>query len=104
MQNTKRTVILAIAAATAVAALVLGIIFTFFLPGDAAGEGRVRSRFVLGEWEGQVAVFAGDDPYPMQVFDRYVTTLPPEQQTLLAAGIPVEDAEELSVLLEDYTS
>lgn len=59
---------------------------------------------LLGEWDGQLATFAPDGSSLWQVYDVYINTLPPAEQTKLAAGIPVENETELENLLEDYTS
>jgi len=48
-------------------------------------------------------VFEGDQPFPRQVFDTYVSTLPPELQQQVRQGVAAETDAQLSVLLEDYT-
>ncbi len=59
--------------------------------------------YTIGEWEGYVAIFEGDDTYPMQVLDTAVAGLPAEQQAAVRQGVPVTQAEELYLVLEDYT-
>ena len=46
----------------------------------------------------------GRESSPDEVFDVYVSTLPPEEQQRISAGIEVADEVELARLLEDYTS
>ena len=62
------------------------------------------AAYRIGEWEGKLAVFLADSPSPDEVFDVYVSTLPPEEQQRISAGIEVADEVELARLLEDYTS
>ena len=62
------------------------------------------AAYRIGEWEGKLAVFLADSPSPNEVYDVYVSTLPPEEQQRIAAGIEVADEVELARLLEDYTS
>lgn len=104
MSSTWRSVVLAITAALLLAAVVLFVLFRFVLPREAPEDPLFEPQFVIGNWEGQVAVFRGGDAYPMQVYDVSVNALPPEEQEKVLAGIPVADAAGLSVLLEDYTS
>ena len=61
------------------------------------------AAYRIGEWEGKLAVFLADSPSPDEVFDVYVSTLPPEEQQRISAGIEVADEVELARLLEDYT-
>lgn len=103
MRTTARTVLLALAAAAAVAAVTLFLIFRFLLPTDAARHAP-PPPYTIGVWEGKVAVFEGADNYPMQIFDTDVTTLPDEQRAQVEEGVRVENAEELYLILEDYTS
>ena len=62
------------------------------------------AAYRIGEWEGKLAVFLADSPSPDEGFDVYVSTLPPEEQQRISAGIEVADEVELARLLEDYTS
>ncbi len=103
MQTTWRSVALAIAVSLLLASVALFIIFRFFIPGGAPAP-TDQPRYVIGNWEGQVAVFEGQAAYPMQVFDVYVSTLPEEERAKIQTGIPVADETQLYQLLEDYTS
>lgn len=100
MRTMGRTLLWALAVSLLLAAVVLWLVFRFVLPSDGK---TARAAYTIGEWEGQVAVFEGDQPFPRQVFDVYVETLPPEQQQQVRQGVPAEDDARLSVLLEDYT-
>ena len=103
MHTMARTILLALAASAVVAAVALFIIFRFLLPRTAARE-VPPPAYTIGVWEGKVAVFEGSDDYPMQILDTDVAGLPEEQRAQVEAGVRVERAEELYLILEDYTS
>lgn len=104
MGSTLRSVLLAIAAALLLVAVMLFVIFRFLLPAAAPEQPHNEPQFVIGSYDGQVAVFERGADYPMRVYDVSIAALPPEEQAKLQAGIPAADADALSVLLEDYTS
>lgn len=61
--------------------------------------------FVVGEWNGHLAVFENGKEPPAQWYEEvWVSSFPPEEQRRLAAGIPVSSAAELAAVLEDYTA
>lgn len=95
--------LLVFAISVLVACVILFVIVRFFMPSPQDEEGRFKPQYVIADWEGRVAVFEGDDSYPMQVYDTFVSTLPEELQQNLQQGVPVENDSRLSVLLEDYT-
>lgn len=102
MSRSWKLALWALSGALATAAVTLFLIFRFVLPPD---QPRQRTAaYTIGVWEGQVAVFEGDQPFPMQVYDSFVDALPEELRRQVLEGIPVEDKTQLSVLLEDYTS
>ena len=103
LHTTARTVILALAASAAVAATALFVIFKFLLPTKTAPY-AAPPAYTIGTWEGKVAVFEGTDDYPMQIFDTDIAGLPEQQRAQVEAGIRVQRAEELYLILEDYTS
>ena len=103
VHTTTKTIILALAASTAVAAAALFIIFRFLLPRHAARE-VPPPAYTIGAWEGKVAVFEGADNYPMQILDTDIAGLPDEQRAQVEKGVRVERAEELYLVLEDYTN
>lgn len=105
MNTTLRTVVLALAAALLLASLILFVLFRFVLPADfGKSPAAATPAYTIGVFEGQVAVFEGDSTAPMQIFDVYVHALPPEIREQLQQGVAAENADELSVLLEDFTS
>ncbi|MBQ8683366.1 MAG: hypothetical protein IJ518_02475 [Clostridia bacterium] len=102
MQQAWKMTLWALAASLAAAAVILFLVFRFVLPPqETAGR---AAPYTIRAWEGQVAVFQGDQPFPMQVFDSFVEALPEELRQKVLKGIPVEDEAQLSLLLEDYTS
>lgn len=101
MHTVWRTLLWALAVSLLLAAVVLWLVFRFVLPAD--GGGTRTPAYTIGEWEGQVAVFEGDQSFPRQVFDVYVETLPAELQQQVRQGVPADSDAQLSVLLEDYT-
>jgi len=60
--------------------------------------------YILGQWEGKLALFTPPDAYPRQVYDIYLSAFPIEEQRRLEAGIPAQNEVELAALLEDFTS
>ena len=60
--------------------------------------------FLLGIHDGKIALWKDDDPEPLRIFPYRASLLPPADQQLLKKGIPIEDAHDLSRLLEDYLS
>ena len=60
--------------------------------------------FLLGIHDGKIALWKGDDPEPVRVFPYRASLLPPADQRALKNGIPIEDAHDLSRLLEEYLS
>ena len=101
MHTVWRTLVGALAVSLLLAAVVLFVVFRYVLP---AGSGwQATPAYTIGEWQGQVAVFEGDQDFPRQVFDVYVSTLPEELQQQVRQGVPAADDAQLSVLLEDYT-
>lgn len=103
MDSVWKPVLLALAASLLVASIALFVIFRFLLPSPEERETRFKPLFVIAAWEDRVAVFEGNDTYPMQVYDTFVSTLPDELQQQLRQGVPVHSDSQLSVLLEDYT-
>ena len=97
-----KTALWALVISLAVAGAVLFILLRFVLP--QMEDSSPPPLYVIREWEGQVAVFEGDQSFPKQVFDSFVGALPPEQQRQVRQGIPVADDTQLSLLLEDLTS
>ena len=64
---------------------------------------QLEDGFVVGTWEGRLAVFALGEAQPMQVYEVYIASLPPEEQVRLREGVTVPDRPTLAALIEDYT-
>ena len=60
--------------------------------------------FILGSYNGYLALWSGDTIEPDRIYPYRVSTLPPEDQKALRRGIPAENIVELTQLLEDYLS
>ena len=71
-------------------------------PDDA--EETPAAMYLLGVWQGNVAVLEPKERLPMRVTETPVSSLPRPDQQALEQGIPVYNAEELAALLEDYGS
>lgn len=71
-------------------------------PGDA--EETPSAMYLLGVWQGNVAVLEPKERLPMRVTETPVSSLPRPDQQALEQGIPVYTAKELATLLEDYGS
>lgn len=61
-------------------------------------------KMLLGVFEGKLALFIGESPYPNTVYDFFVRNLPEEDRKLLSCGIEIYSEEQLFALLEDYMS
>lgn len=72
--------------------------------GVSESASEAEKTMYLGIFEGKLALFVGESPYPNVVYDVMVRTLPEADRIRLAEGIPVADEAELARLLEDYTS
>lgn len=66
--------------------------------------GKSGIVFILGEYQGKLAILSSDRTIAYEVFDVYIDTLPDYDRTLLSKGIEIKSAEELRSLLEDYSS
>lgn len=92
-----------------VAILITAILAAIWIcdrPATAAAEDGERvatAGQMLGEWEGRLALFEGNNTLPSQVYDVWIATLPELEQQKLKAGIVIRDDQTLWSLLEDYT-
>lgn len=107
-------------AATIAALLLTGTVVTGFfaledfferkenpLPAEtktSVSEESEPEKVLLGIFEGKLALFAGESPYPNIVYDFYVRNLPQEDRERLSEGILVSSESELDSLLEDFMS
>ncbi len=60
--------------------------------------------FILGNYNGRIALWHENSNHPVQVFPYYVHVLPPADQERLKNGIPIGSPEQLQMLLQDYLS
>jgi len=58
--------------------------------------------FMLGSYNGNLALWAGEDPEPIHTFQCRIDSLPPADQILLHRGILISNRMELIKILEDY--
>lgn len=61
-------------------------------------------QYVVGVYKEKIAIFTQGDSVPIEIFDVYVTTLPPKDQKTLRKGVYVQGKAELKRMIEDYTS
>ena len=101
MHTISKTLLWALVVSLLLSAVLLAVIFRFFLPADR--ETVPSARYTIGEWEGRLAVFEGNNPQPRQIFEVYVDALPEELRRQIKEGVAARDDAQLSVLLEDYT-
>ena len=60
--------------------------------------------FLLGIYEGKVALWRENETKPMKVFPYLASMLPKEDQKKLSKGIKIDNFSQLHKLLEDYLS
>lgn len=63
-----------------------------------------HTMWIVGIWQGYVAVFRENADLPETVLDMPVSALPEPDRSALEQGIPVSDGQALAALLEDYGS
>ena len=60
--------------------------------------------YCLREFEGELAVFRGDDPAPYRKLEVNLNLMTDEDRELLKNGITVDSEKELKRVIEDFTS
>ena len=60
--------------------------------------------YIVKEFKGNIAIFEKGKQDPFKIIEVPVSSLPIEDQNLLASGIEAHDEKELSSILEDYCS
>ena len=60
--------------------------------------------FLLGIYEGRIALWKDNDPKPYKVFPYSAGLLPRKDRETLRKGIYLENEEQLRKLVEDYLS
>jgi len=64
----------------------------------------VVSKYTIGEFNGRIAVYYGDNILPDEIYDTFLESLPVEDIEKLNIGITVYSKEDAQKLVEDYTS
>lgn len=60
--------------------------------------------YLAGIYQGQVALWRGEDPEPERIFPYSASLLPPDDQAALAHGIRIESPAALQQFLEDFAA
>ena len=60
--------------------------------------------FLLGSYQGFIALWEEGKSKPTQVYPYTVSSLPEADQALISKGIPITSRQQLQYLLEDYLS
>ena len=69
-----------------------------------ANNNRMRSGYYLGEYGGKLATYSTSSNEPIEVFDVYVSSLPPNDVKKIREGIYASNEDDLHRLVEDFTS
>ncbi len=64
----------------------------------------LAAAFLIGNYQGYIALWTGSSEKPTKVFPYSVASLPPADQARVNAGIHVDSEEELRQMVEDYLS
>lgn len=70
----------------------------------ASEQQSLKPRYLLGAYQGKLAVYIIGKKEPELVFDRFLHYLPDVDREKLEEGIEVAEYSELMRLIEDYTS
>ena len=60
--------------------------------------------FLVGTYNGRIAVWKNDDPEPFRVYPCPVYLLPKKEQDALRKGIVIADMEDVRQFLENFMS
>ena len=60
--------------------------------------------FLIGTYNGRIAVWKGDDPEPYRVYPCPVYLLPKAEREALRRGIRIDTMEDVSDFLENFLS
>ena len=58
--------------------------------------------YTVGEHDGKIAVFEGQNDEPIEITDIYISELPLKDRMLIKQGITANTDSELCRILEDY--
>lgn len=61
-------------------------------------------KYTFSAYQGKLALFENGYAMPVEIYDVYLDTLPPEEQTKIENGIFAESDVEIQKIIEDYTS
>ena len=91
---------------TAACLLLVCICAAYRMVSFAAANGycNEETEFVVASYNEKIAVFENGSIEPIEIFDVYVNSLPPEDIKAVNSGIHAYGSEELNRLIEDYTS
>ncbi len=97
-----------------VSLLIIGIFAltgSFALPKEALAaensaetETPKESIYILGIYNGKLALFNGESRYPLKIYDLWVRSLPSSDISRLEEGIKIFSEEQLFSIIEDFTS
>ncbi len=60
--------------------------------------------FLVGSYNGKIAVWKDDDPEPFRVYPCPVYLLPKKERDALTKGIRIDDMDDVSRFLENFMS
>ena len=60
--------------------------------------------FLLGNFNGRLAVWKGDDPEPYRIYPCPVYLFPKDEREALKKGIRIDSMEDLAEFLENFLS
>ena len=69
---------------------------------EAAMQERPPIGYLLGEYDGHLALYRENSRRPYRILTAQVSLLPEADQAAVAQGIPAATEEELRALLEDF--
>lgn len=58
--------------------------------------------YLLGIKDGKIALWKGNDPEPIKIFDYSASNLPEDARKQLETGVPINSLRELRKLAEQY--
>ena len=58
--------------------------------------------FLVGTYNGRIAVWEGNDPEPIRVYPCPVYLLPAKERSMLEKGIRISDMEDVRYFLENF--
>ncbi len=87
------------------ACVLISVLFTGLYFSPEKEESIPETEYwIIKEYEGHPAVFNGKDENPAEILDISISSLPSTDRMLLREGIRVYSENELSRLIEDYSS